>query len=109
MGGRDHPDVLLFTEENQWTLGTADYEWTWLAVARLHLSAVCTFEGGGKGVLTISQAATGKENGLTLRVYDEKGAIKWATRLQTILNSIVMASRGRHLLAARGIFLKRRS
>ena len=77
MGGRDHPDLLLFTEENQWTLGNADYEWTWLAVARLHLSAVCTFEGGGKGVLTISQAATGKENGLTLRVYAEKGAIKW--------------------------------
>ena len=74
---RDHSDLLLFTEENQWTLGNADYEWTWLAVARVHLSAVCTFEGGGKGVLTSSQVATGEENGLTLRVYAEKGAIKW--------------------------------
>ena len=26
MGGRDHPDLLLFTEENQRTLGNADYE-----------------------------------------------------------------------------------
>ena len=53
MGGRDHPDLLLFTEENQRTLGNADYEWAWLALARVHLSAVYTFEGGGKGVLTI--------------------------------------------------------
>lgn len=34
--------------------------------------------GGGKGVLTISQVATGEENGLTLRVYGSKGAILWA-------------------------------
>jgi predicted dehydrogenase len=34
--------------------------------------------GGGKGVLTISQVATGEENGLTLRVYGSKGAIVWA-------------------------------
>jgi predicted dehydrogenase len=36
------------------------------------------FKGGGKGVLTISQVATGEENGLTLRVYGSKGAVLWA-------------------------------
>jgi len=35
-------------------------------------------EGGGKGVLSISQVATGEENGLTLRVYASQGAVKWA-------------------------------
>jgi predicted dehydrogenase len=34
--------------------------------------------GGGKGVLTISQVATGEENGLALRVYGSEGAILWA-------------------------------
>jgi predicted dehydrogenase len=34
--------------------------------------------GGGKGVLTISQVATGEENGLTLRIYGSEGAILWA-------------------------------
>lgn len=36
------------------------------------------FQGGGKGVLTISQVATGEENGLKLRVYGSEGAILWA-------------------------------
>ena len=36
------------------------------------------FRGGGKGVLAISQVATGEENGLTLRVYGSQGAIHWA-------------------------------
>jgi predicted dehydrogenase len=34
--------------------------------------------GGGKGVLAISQVATGEENGLILRVYGSQGAIRWA-------------------------------
>lgn len=33
--------------------------------------------GGGKGVLTISQIATGEENNLRLRIYASKGAILW--------------------------------
>jgi len=33
--------------------------------------------GGGKGVLTVSQIATGEENNLRLRVYASKGAILW--------------------------------
>jgi len=36
------------------------------------------FRGGGKGVLTVSQVATGEENGLRLRVYASEGAILWA-------------------------------
>ena len=36
------------------------------------------FKGGGKGVLTISQVATGEENALSLRVYASEGAILWA-------------------------------
>ena len=34
--------------------------------------------GGGRGTMTISQVATGEENGLTIRIYAEKGAILWA-------------------------------
>ncbi len=36
------------------------------------------FKGGGKGVMTLSQVATGEENGLRLRVYGSEGAIIWA-------------------------------
>lgn len=42
------------------------------------VNTLLRLKGGGKGVLTISQVATGEENGLTIRVYAEKGAIKWA-------------------------------
>ena len=41
------------------------------------VNALLRLEGGGKGVLTISQVATGEENGLKLRVYAEKGAVLW--------------------------------
>jgi len=41
------------------------------------VNALLRMKGGGKGVLCISQVATGEENGLTLRVYASKGAIKW--------------------------------
>ncbi len=42
------------------------------------VNALLRFRGGGKGVLSISQVATGEENGLILRVYGSEGAIKWA-------------------------------
>ena len=42
------------------------------------VNALLRFKGGGKGVLSISQVATGEENGLILRVYASEGAIKWA-------------------------------
>lgn len=35
------------------------------------------FRDGGKGVLTISQIATGEENNLKLRVYASEGAVLW--------------------------------
>jgi predicted dehydrogenase len=41
------------------------------------VNALLRFKGGGKGVLSISQIATGEENGLILRVYTSEGAIKW--------------------------------
>ena len=41
------------------------------------VNALLRFEGGGKGVLTISQVATGEENNLRLRVYASEGAILW--------------------------------
>ncbi len=42
------------------------------------VNALMRFEGGGKGLLTASQISTGEENGFTLRVYAEQGAIRWA-------------------------------
>ncbi len=42
------------------------------------VNALLRFRGGGKGVLTVSQIATGEENGLRLRVYASKGAVLWA-------------------------------
>jgi len=42
------------------------------------VNALLRFESGGKGVLTVSQVATGEENGLRLRVYASKGAIAWS-------------------------------
>jgi predicted dehydrogenase len=42
------------------------------------VNALLRFKGDGKGVLIISQVATGEENALKLRVYCEKGAILWA-------------------------------
>ena len=42
------------------------------------VNALLRFKDGGKGVLTISQVATGEENGFTLRVYGSEGAIRWA-------------------------------
>jgi predicted dehydrogenase len=41
------------------------------------VNALLRFRGGGKGVLTISQVATGEENGLRLRVFATEGAILW--------------------------------
>jgi predicted dehydrogenase len=42
------------------------------------VNALLRLRSGGKGVLTVSQVATGEENGLRLRVYGSKGAILWA-------------------------------
>ena len=42
------------------------------------VNVLLRFKQGGKGVLTISQVATGEENGLKLRVYASEGAVLWA-------------------------------
>jgi predicted dehydrogenase len=42
------------------------------------VNCLLRLKGGGKGVLTISQVATGEENSLKLRVYASEGAILWA-------------------------------
>jgi len=42
------------------------------------MNALLRFQGGGKGLLTISQVATGEENGLTLRVYGSEASMEWA-------------------------------
>ena len=41
------------------------------------VNALLRFRNGGKGVLTVSQIATGEENALRLRIYASKGAIRW--------------------------------
>jgi len=41
------------------------------------VNVLLRFKNGGKGVLTISQIATGEENDLTIRIYASKGAILW--------------------------------
>ena len=41
------------------------------------VNALLRFQGGGKGVLTVSQVACGEENNLRLRVYGSEGAISW--------------------------------
>ncbi|MBP0614190.1 Gfo/Idh/MocA family protein [Jiella mangrovi] len=41
-------------------------------------SMLLRFENGAKGMLWASQVAVGNENGLTLRVYGEKGGLEWS-------------------------------
>jgi len=57
---------------------SADFS-TFLPDRRLDedVNALLRLESCGKGVLTVSQVATGEENGLRLRVYASKGAIAW--------------------------------
>jgi len=41
-------------------------------------SLLLRLSGGGRGAMTVSQIAVGEENGLTIRIYGEKGGILWA-------------------------------
>jgi predicted dehydrogenase len=41
------------------------------------VNVLLRLSGGGKGVLTVSQIATGEENNLWIRIYASKGAIVW--------------------------------
>jgi predicted dehydrogenase len=40
-------------------------------------SVLLRFKGGAKGVLWVSQIATGEENGINIRVYGTKGGLFW--------------------------------
>jgi predicted dehydrogenase len=40
-------------------------------------SVLLRFKGGAKGVLTASQVCAGEGNGLSIRVYGEKGGLRW--------------------------------
>lgn len=42
-----------------------------------NVSVLLRFEGGAKGMLWASQVAPGNENGLSLRVYGDKGGLEW--------------------------------
>ena len=44
------------------------------------------FRDGGKGVMTISQVATGEENNLRLRAYASEGAVQWEQENPNYLN-----------------------
>ncbi len=48
-------------------------------------SALLRFKGGAKGTLTCSQVCVGEENGLTLRVYAETGALIWRQENPNVL------------------------
>jgi predicted dehydrogenase len=41
------------------------------------VNIMLSLSGGGKGMMTVSQIATGEENALRLRVYAEHGAVLW--------------------------------
>jgi predicted dehydrogenase len=41
------------------------------------VNVLIRLKGGGKGLLTVSQIATGEENNLRIRIYATKGAILW--------------------------------
>ena len=58
--------------------------------------------GGGKGLMTVSQIATGEENALTLRIYAEKGAVKWAQENPNYLDVYRYGEERRTLTRASG-------
>lgn len=49
------------------------------------------FNTGAKGIITLSQVASGEENELKIRVYGEKGGLEW---LQSNPNSLIFKSEG---------------
>jgi predicted dehydrogenase len=55
-------------------------------------SVLVHYEGGARGLLHVSQTATGERNGLVLRVYGEKKGLTWA---QEIPESLVVSDLSR--------------
>lgn len=58
--------------------------------------------GGGKGVMTLSQIATGEENALSIRIYAEKGAVKWTQENPNYLDVFRYGEQRRTLTRASG-------
>jgi predicted dehydrogenase len=42
-----------------------------------YVSALVEFEGGARGTFTVTQAASGGENDIRLRIYGDKGMLEW--------------------------------
>ncbi|MFW6181875.1 MAG: Gfo/Idh/MocA family protein [Spirochaetota bacterium] len=59
-------------------------------------------QGGGKGVLTVSQVATGEENALRLRVYASEGAVRWDQENPNYLELLRYGEPGRTLTRGSG-------
>ncbi|MDM8527438.1 Gfo/Idh/MocA family oxidoreductase [Anaerolineales bacterium HSG24] len=49
-------------------------------------SILLRFKGGAKGILWVSQIATGSENGLNIRIYGTEGALSWKQEEPNYLN-----------------------
>ncbi|KKK58937.1 hypothetical protein LCGC14_3039400 [marine sediment metagenome] len=49
------------------------------------------FDNGARGIIYASQISAGEENGLTIRVYGEKGGLEW---VQTDLDTLIAKWRG---------------
>jgi predicted dehydrogenase len=64
-----------------------------------YTSALLEFEGGARGTFTVTQAASGAENDIRLRIYGEKGMLDWSHRessyLRIALNGEPMRTIGR--------------
>jgi len=63
------------------------------------------FQGGGKGIMTVSQIATGEENGLTVRAYASEGAILWEQENPNYLRRFRYGRPRETLTRARGEYL----
>ncbi len=50
-----------------------------------NVSVMLRYKGGAKGMLWASQIAVGNENGVTLRVFGEKGGLEWAQENPNLL------------------------
>jgi len=69
------------------------------------VNVLLRFASGGKGVLTISQVATGEENGLRLRVYGSEGAVLWGQEEPNKLDLLRYGQPRQTLTRGRGEFL----
>lgn len=65
-------------------------------------SVLLHFDGGARGVLWASGIAVGEENGLNIRIYGEKGAVKWRQEEPNTLTLLWLDRPVEHLRTATG-------